>query len=94
MRIYVKKIGNRITFEIKAGYYLKILRLQTVKLLESAKNKITKDKNRKNLPYLEIIKAVVAHSIIVKNHCQHDSRVLYIFVPNKSFDQLSVISPK
>ena len=33
---------NRITFKIKAGYYLKILIPETMKLPGSTKNKITK----------------------------------------------------
>ena len=34
------------------------------------------------------------HCNIVNNDYQQDSRVLYTFVPNKSFDQLLDISPK
>ena len=44
IRIYVNKIENRITFEIKTGYYLELLTLETMKLLGSTKNKITRDK--------------------------------------------------
>ena len=43
--IYVNKIENRITFKINTGYYLELLTPETVKLLGSTKNKITKDKN-------------------------------------------------
>ena len=43
--------------------------------------------------HLEITEAVLVHFNIVNNDCQLDSRVLYTFVPNKSFDQ-SDISPK
>ena len=45
MKIYVNKIENRTTFNIKTGYYLQILTSETMKLLGSTKNKITKDKN-------------------------------------------------
>ena len=38
MRIYVNKIENRITFEIKTGYYLELLTPETMKLLGSTKN--------------------------------------------------------
>ena len=38
--IYVNKIENRITFKIKAGYYLELLTPETVKLLGSTKNEI------------------------------------------------------
>ena len=36
---------NRITFNINTGYYLKLLRPETMKLTVSNKSKITKDKN-------------------------------------------------
>ena len=45
IRIYVNKIENRITFKIETGYYLELLTPETMKLLGSTKNKITKDKN-------------------------------------------------
>ena len=51
-----------------------------MKLLGSTKNKITKDKNGKNLPHLEITKVVLVHCDIVKNDYQQDPRVLYTFV--------------
>ena len=44
IRIYVNKIENRITFKIKTGYYLELLTPETMKLLGSTENKITKDK--------------------------------------------------
>ena len=34
-QIYVNKIKNRITFKIKDGYSLELLRPETMKLLES-----------------------------------------------------------
>ena len=37
---------------------------------------------------------MLIHFNIVNNGYQHDSRVLYTFVPNKSFGQLLDISPK
>ena len=52
IRIYINKIENRITFKIKTGYYLDIiLTPETIKLLGSTENKITKDKNGENLPH-------------------------------------------
>ena len=76
---------NRITFKIKTGYYLELLRTRTVKLLENTKNKITKDKNGENVPRLEIIEVVLIHCNIVNNDYQQKLRVLYTFVTNKSF---------
>ena len=68
IRVYVSKIGNRITFRIKTRYYLEILMPETMKLLESAKSKITKDENGKDIPHLEITEIVLAHCNIVNNN--------------------------
>ena len=65
-----------------------------MKLLGYTKNKITKDENGENVPHLEIAEVVLVHCNIVNNDYQQDSRVLYTFVPNKSFGQLLDISPK
>ena len=94
IRIYINKIEDRITFKIKTGYYLQLLAPETIKLVGSTKSKTTKDKNNENVPHLEITKVVLIHSNIVKNDYRQDSRVLYTFVPNKSFGQLLDISPK
>ena len=85
---------NRITFKIKAGYYLEHLTPEITKLLGSTKSKINKDKNSENIPHLEITEVILVHCNIVNNDCQQDSRVLYTFVPNKSFGQLLDISSK
>ena len=81
--VYVNKIENRITLRIKTGYYLELLTPETIKLLGSTKSKITKDKNSENVPHLEITEVILVHYNIVNNDYQQDSRVLYIFVPNK-----------
>ena len=65
-----------------------------MKLLESTKRKITRDENGKNVPHLEITEVILVHYNIVNNDYQQDSRVLFIFIPNKSFSQLLDISPK
>ena len=65
-----------------------------MKLLGSFKSKITKDKNGENVPHLEITEVVLIHCNIVNKDYQQDSRVLYTFVPKKSFGQLLDISPK
>ena len=64
-----------------------------MKLLRSTENKITKDKNGKNVPHLQITEAVLVHCNMVNNDYQKDSRVLYTFVPNESFGSLLDISP-
>ena len=65
-----------------------------MELFGSAKSKITKDENGENVLNLQITEVVLVHCNIVSNDYQHDSRVLYSFVPNKSFDQLLDISSK
>ena len=71
-----------------------ILSPETMKLLGSTENKITKNKNGENVPHLEITEVVLVHCNIVNNDYQQDSRVLYTFVPNKPFGSLLEISPK
>ena len=93
IQIYVNKIKNRITFKIKKGYTLEGLTKETMKLLGSTKNKVTKDKNGENVPHTEITEVILVHCNMVNNDYQHDSRVLYTFVPNKSFGSLLYISP-
>ena len=66
-----------------------------MKVLKITKSKIAKDKNGKNVPQFEITKVTVVHCNIVNNNdYQQDSRVLYKFIPNKSFGQLLYISSK
>ena len=89
----MNKIENRITFKIKDGYSLELLTKETMKLLGSAENKITTDKNGENVPHLEITEVVLVHCNMVNNDYQQDSRVLYTFVPNKPFGSLLDISP-
>ena len=88
IRIHVNQTQNRITFGIKAGYYLELLTTEMVKLLGSTKNRLIKDENGKNVFRLEIAEIVLVYCDIVNNDYQEDSRVLYIFVLNKSFLQL------
>ena len=90
--IYVNKIQNRITFRIKNGFSLQPLTPETVKLLGSTGNKITKDKNSENVPHLEITEVVLIHCNIVSNEYRQDSRVFYTFVQKKPFGSLLEIS--
>ena len=46
------------------------------------------------MSHLEITEVVLIHCNVVNNNYQRNSRILYIFVPNKSFDQLLDISFK
>ena len=93
VQICVYKIENRVIFKIKNGYSFELLTPETMKLLGSTENKITKDKNGENVPHLEITEVVLVHCNIVNNDYQQDSRVLYTFVRNKPFGSLLEISP-
>ena len=49
--IYVIKIENRTTFTIQTSLLCVTLTPETMKLLESTKNKITKNENGENVPH-------------------------------------------
>ena len=93
IRIYINRIENRITFKIKNEYYLELLTPETMKLLGSTENKITKDKSSENVPHLEIVELVLVHCSLVNHDYQQDSRILFTFVPIKTFGSLLEISP-
>ena len=65
-----------------------------MKLLGSSKSKITKDENGEDVPNLEVVEVVLVHCNLVNNDYQQQSRILYTFVPNKTFGSLLEISPK
>ena len=56
-----------------------------MKLFGNTKYKITQDKNNENVPHLKITEIILVYCNIVNNDYEHDSRVLYTFVLNKSF---------
>ena len=87
------KLQKRVTFKIKEGYGLELLIPETMKLLGSTKNKITKEKNGENVPHLKITEVVLVHCNIVNNDYQQDSRVSYTFVRNKPFGSFLEVSP-
>ena len=68
----MNKIKNKLIFKIKTPAYL-----------GSIKSKIAKYKNVENVPTSEITEVVLGHCNIVNNNYQQNSRVLYMFVPNK-----------
>ena len=63
-----------------------------MKLLGSTESKITKDKNGENVPHLEVFELVPVHCNLANNDDQQDSRILYIFVPNKIYGSVLEIS--
>ena len=91
--MYVNRIENRITFKIRNGYYLELLTPVAMKLLGSTESKITKDKNGENVTHLEIVELVLVQCNLVNNDHQQYSRILYTFVPNKTFGSLLEFSP-
>ena len=71
-----------------------------MKLLGSTESKIAKNKSSGNVPHLEVVELVLVHCslgfavlVLVNNDYQQDSRILYTFVPNKTFGSLLEISP-
>ena len=92
IEIFICEIKKRITFKIKTACYLEILISETMKFVRSTENKITKDKNEENVPHLEITEVILVYFNFVNNDDQQDSRILYTFVPYRSFDQLLEIS--
>ena len=52
VQIYPNKTKNTIVFKIKTGYNLELLTPETMRLLESTKKVVDKDKNGKNVPKL------------------------------------------
>ena len=64
-----------------------------MKLLESAKNKITEDKNDEYVPHLEITEVLLVHCNIVSNGYQQDLRDLQTFISNKQYGNLLEIAP-
>ena len=68
VRIYVNKIENRNSFNIKKGYCLQYLTPEMMTLLVSTKSKITKDKIGENVAHLEITEvAFLLHCKIVNS---------------------------
>ena len=62
---YENKIKNRIPSKINTGSYLEHLTPETMKLLGSTKNKITKDKNGENVSHFEVTGVVLIHCHIL-----------------------------
>ena len=91
--IYPNKIKNRVVFKIKAGYKLELLTNEVMALLGDCPV-IDKDQNGGNVPELEQVHSVLMHCNAVHSDCLQNSKLLYSFVPDKSFGQLLSIEPK
>ena len=64
-----------------------------MKFLGSTKSEISKDKNGENVPHLEVVELVLVHCNLLNNDYQQGSRILYTFVPSKTFGSLLEILP-
>ena len=64
-----------------------------MKLLESTKKDVGKDKDGEDLLKLESVEVVLVHSSLVNNSYQQAYKVFFTFVPNNKFGQLITISP-
>ena len=62
-------------------------------MLGSSKHVIDSNKDSELVPKLEIVKTVLVHCNVVTNDYQQASKVLFRFVPDKSFGQLTNINP-
>ena len=71
---------------------MELLSPETMKLLGSTKKDVDKDKDGEDVPKLESVEVVLAHCNLVNNTCQQASKVLFTFVTNKQFGQLTTIS--
>ena len=92
VQIYPNRIKNRIVFKIKTGYKLELLSPETMKLLGSTKKDVDQDENGKDVPKLKSVEVALVQCNLVNNY-QQTSKVLFTFVPNKQFGQVTNISP-
>ena len=91
VEIYVNKIKSRIAFKIKTGPTVELLTEETMQLLGSSNKDIDKNKDGENVQRLDAVKVVLLHCNLVNNNYQQSSKVLFTFVPNKQFGQLTTI---
>ena len=63
-----------------------------MKFLGSTKKDVDQDKDRGNVPKLESAEVALVHYNLANNNYQQASKVLFTFVANKKFGQLTKIS--
>ena len=64
-----------------------------MRLLGSSADTINGDKNSELVPKLESVDLVLVYCNLVNNSYQQVSKVLFTFVPNKKYGQLTTVSP-
>ena len=82
---HTKILNLKYQLQHGTNNFICLLMLEIIKLLSGSKSKAANLKMAKMVSRLEITEVVLVHCYIVKNYYQQDSRVLYTFVPNKSF---------
>ena len=90
--IYPDGVKNRLNFRIKTGYKLELVTKETQTLLGDGPI-IDKDKNSTNVPQLDQVEYVLLHCNRVENDYLRSSKLLYEFVPDKTFGQLISVKP-
>ena len=65
-----------------------------MKLLGSSTDTIDGDKNSELVPKLGSVDLVLVHCNLVNNSYQQASKVLFTFVSNKKYGQLTTVSPE
>ena len=58
VEIYFNRSQDRFTFKIKSAYYPELLLPKIMKLLGGTEEKITKNRNSKNVPHLKTTEVV------------------------------------
>ena len=80
IKAYKNKTENGIIFKIKTGYYLEILMPETMKLLWSIKNFISRDNDGENVSHWEItVVVLLVHCYIISKDYKDDS-ILFFYV--------------
>ena len=77
---------------MKTGYKLELLTNEAQKILYNGPI-IDKNKISKNVPQLDQVEYVLLHCNIVENDYLRNSKLLYEFVPDKTFGQLISVKP-
>ena len=71
MQIYIKKNWKKV----KTEYYLGVLAPEIMRLFGRREQKIAKDKNRDNIPNLEIVEVISVYFNLANNSYQGNSKL-------------------
>ena len=93
IHVYINRINNILVFQIKDGYKLEIQWPETMKLFGSTKKLIGQTKNGEKVPSIEVVEVVLVQCNLVDNSYQQKFKVIYTFMPNKSYAYLLNVEP-